>query len=304
MGTPEFAVPTIKKIAENHEVLAVYTQPDKPQGRGKKYKSCPVKIAAQELNILVKQPQNIKDEKIIDELRDLKPDAIIVVAYGQILPLSILKLPYYGCINVHASLLPKYRGAAPIHWAVINGEKETGVSTMLMDEGMDTGDILLQEKIKIDKNNTVGDIHDKLADLGAEIIIKTLAMISNNEIKPIKQDNCLVTYAPKLDENVEKIEWNDEAENIYNKVRGLNPWPGAYTRIHNKRLKVWKTELLNNYSRNNAGKIIDVIPDKGIVIGTGKGELVITELQLQGKKRMNAPSFLRGYQINKYDKLG
>ncbi len=306
MGTPDFAVPSLNKLAEKHDILAVYTQPDKPQGRGKKFKSCPVKIAAQKLNIRVKQPENIKDEEIIDELRDLKPDVIIVVAYGQILPLSILNLPYYGCINIHASLLPKYRGAAPIHWAVINGEKETGVTTMLMDEGMDTGDILLQESIKIFKDNNVGDVHDKLADLGSEIIIKTLNMISQGQIKPIKQSDKHALYAPKIDNNIEQINWIDTAEEINNKVRGLNPWPAAYTKIHDKRLKVWKTEVYKNTNTNTnkPGEVIDIIPDRGIIIGTGKGEIIITELQLQGKKKMDASSFLRGYQVEKSVVLG
>jgi len=304
MGTPDFAVPTLQKLAEKHEVIASYTQPDRPKGRGKQLQPPPVKTMSEKLGIPVYQPRSIKEEDVLEQLQSMSPEAIIVVAYGQILPEEILHLPPYGCINVHASLLPKYRGAAPIHWAVINGEKETGVTTMLMDKGLDTGDILLQKKINISIEDTVGTVHDKLASLGAELLIETLEGLQNGIVKPKKQDDNFATYVSMLDRQVEKIDWNSSAEKIFNKVRGLNPWPGAYTTLHGKRLKVWKTEISEKDSVFHPGKILDIIPDKGIEVGTKKGKIIITELQPPGKKRMSASAFLRGYNVEKGDILG
>lgn len=304
MGTPDFAVPSLQMLAENHEVIASFTQPDRPKGRGKKLQPPPVKTVSQDLGIPVYQPSSLKEKDVLEQIQSMSPQAIIVVAYGHILPEKILQLPPSGCINVHASLLPKYRGAAPIHWAVINGEQETGISTMVMDKGLDTGDILLQKKIRISMEDTAGKIHDSLALLGAQAIIETLEKLQAGKITPRKQDEQSATYAKMIDKEVEKIDWSSPAENVFNQVRGLNPWPGAYTTLKGERLKVWKTETIEKYTISVPGKILDLLPGKGIIVGTPKGTLIITELQPPGRKKMSAGAFLTGYNLEKGDILG
>lgn len=294
MGTPDFAVPSLRALAEaDYELVAVVTQPDRPKGRGKKNTSPPVKEAAVSLKIPILQPAKIKDPDFICTLRDLSPDVIVVVAYGRILPKDILTLPEYGCINVHASLLPKYRGAAPIHWAVINGEVLTGITTMFMDEGLDTGDMILREAVPIHVDDNVGVLHDRLAVLGAELLIKTLGLLRCGCAARLPQTG-ESSYAPMLKAEDELILWDKPAGDIYNQIRGMDPWPGARTTLHGKVLKIWRAQLLEgNGSALIPGQIISAGSD-GIIIQAGKGWLKINELQLQGAKRLCSADFLRG----------
>jgi len=294
MGTPDFAVPSLKALVEDgHDVRAVVTQPDRPKGRGKKYTPPPVKEAAQALSLPVIQPVQIKDPDFIGLLRSYAPEVIVVVAYGRILPPAVLSLPEYGCINVHASLLPKYRGAAPIHRAVINGEKETGITTMFMDEGLDTGDMILKEKVPIHEEDTAGDVHDRLAEVGARLLIETLDMIRQGRAPRVPQKG-EASYAPMITGTDELIEWDKPARDIFNLIRGMNPWPGARTYLGNKMLKVWRAQILKDDELlARPGRVMGTVRD-GILVGTGKGLLVITELQMQGAKRMSAADFLRG----------
>lgn len=294
MGTPDFAVPVLEALSDSkHDVVAVVTQPDKRKGRGKEMQYTPVKIAAINHDIDVYQPLKVKDEEFQDILKDINPDVIVVVAFGQILPSSILDMPKYGCINVHASLLPKYRGAAPIQWCLIDGEKKTGVTTMQMDVGLDTGDMLLKEEIIIDEKETGGTLHDKLAACGGELILKTLQMVENGTLKPIKQDDSASNYAKMLDKKLGKIDFTKSAVEIERLIRGLNPWPSAYTQLNGKTLKIWDADVL--YKEDGVpGKIVNITKNQ-IWVATGSGILAINELQIEGKKRMYTEDFLRGY---------
>ena len=294
MGTPDFAVPALRALAKaDYDLVAVVTQPDRPKGRGKKNTSPPVKEAALSLKLPIFQPSKIKDPDFISTLRDLSPDIIIVVAYGRILPKDILTLPGYGCINVHASLLPKYRGAAPIHWAVINGEVLTGITTMFMDEGLDTGDMILREAVPINDEDNVGAVHDRLAVLGAELLIKTLDLLKCGHAPRLPQTG-ESSYAPMLKAEDELILWDKPAGDIYNQIRGMNPWPVARTTLYGKVLKIWRAQLVEeNGSAFTSGQIISAGSD-GIIVQAGKGQLKIIELQLQGAKRLCSADFLRG----------
>ena len=304
MGTPDFAVPSLRALAEaDYDLVAVVTQPDRPKGRGKKNTSPPVKEAAVSLKIPIFQPAKIRDPDFICALRDLSPDVIVVVAYGRILPKDILTLPEYGCINVHASLLPKYRGAAPIHWAVINGEKLTGITTMFMDEGLDTGDMILRETVPIHDDDNVGALHDHLAVLGAELLIKTLGLLRCGCAARLPQAG-ESTYAPMLKAEDELILWEMPAGDIHNQIRGMDPWPGARTTLHGKVLKIWRAVLLEgNGSAFTPGQIISAGSD-GIIVQAGKGRLKISELQLQGAKRLYSSEFLRGTPLARGTVLG
>jgi len=280
MGTPEFAVASLDRIVEKGwEVPGVITQPDRPKGRGKKVQPPSVKVKAIELGIEVFQPTKIKERQIIDNIKDMKPDIIVVVAYGQILPEEILNLPSLGCINVHASLLPGYRGAAPINWAVINGEKYSGITTMYMDKGLDTGDMIYQERVEIGEQETAGGLHDKLAVLGADVLAKTLRAIENGEAPRIPQDHSKATYAPQLERRVGKVEWNKDVLSIFNLIRGTNPWPGGYTCYGTKKMKLWKTRVADINSNGIPGTIVEV-GRKGLRVQTGKGSLLIEEMQI------------------------
>lgn len=304
MGTPDFAVPVLESLCDaGHEVAAVVTQPDKPRGRGKEMQYTPVKQSALKRNIDVLQPVKVKDSEFIKKLREIKTDVIVVVAFGQILPSEILHMPKYGCINVHASLLPKYRGAAPIQWVIIDGEKETGITTMQMDEGLDTGDMMLKTVVPIDEKETGGSLHDKLSKAGGSLIVETLKKVEAGNIELIKQDDSKSNYAKMLDKKLGKIDFTKTAAEIERLVRGLNPWPSAYTSLHGKTLKIWDADVLDENTDAIPGEITDVSKDK-ISVCTGKGTLIINELQLEGKKRMNTESFLRGYNVEKGEKLG
>lgn len=299
MGTPDFAVPCLESIVTaGHKVVGVFTQPDKPKGRGYALTPPPVKVKAEQYDIPVYQPAKVKDGEAYEILKQLNPDCIVVVAYGKILPEDILKLPPYGCINVHASLLPKYRGAAPIQWSVINGESESGVTTMYMDVGLDTGDMIMKKSCSIDENMTAGQLHDKLSEMGAQLIVETLAAVENGTAKREKQDDSLSCYSPMLDKTLCKIDWTKSNREIHNKVRGLNPWPVAASSLNGKRVKIFSTKLSSD--SGTPGEVISLSP---LTVACGQGSVVLLELQLEGKKRMDAAAFLNGHSLNVSDKF-
>lgn len=306
MGTPQFAVNTLEMLAKRgHDIVGVVTQPDRPQGRGKKLIPSPIKAKALELGLTIYQPEKVKDPQFIEVLNELQPEVIVVVAYGQILPRQILDLPPWGCINIHASLLPKYRGAAPIHWAIINGEKETGVTTMLMDTGLDTGPMLLKDSLIIDETMTTGALHDQLAVMGANLLVQTLDKLVKGQIVPKPQNNEESSYAPLLTKEHEKINWQLNKLEIHNLVRGMNPWPGAYTLFNGNRLKIWETSL-KKYSGQNIGETGEILEytEDGFWIQTGDEPILITKVQPAGKKLMTAVSFGHGYGIYSGQCLG
>ena len=294
MGTPDFAVPCLARLVEISDVVAVVTQPDRPKGRGQKLLPPPVKVFAQEHGIAVYQPVRVKATDFVDVLRGLAPDLIVVVAFGQILSKEILSLPPLGCINVHASLLPRYRGAAPMQWAIVRGEKETGVTTMFMDEGLDTGDMLLREKLPITQGMTAAELHDEMMRLGADVLEKTLFSLSEGTLKRTPQDDALSTYAPLLDKEVGRIDWKKSAQEIHDLVRGLNSWPGAYTMLEGQKFKIWRTRLAEGTAE--PGEIVSVTK-QGLLVGTGEGMLEILEVQAPSKKKMAAGDYVRGHGL-------
>ena len=294
MGTPDFSVPALEKIASEHEVVAVVTQKDKPKGRGQEVSYTPVKESALKLNIPVLQPDKVKEDSFVEELRALNPDVIVVIAFGQILSKEILDMPKYGCVNVHASLLPKYRGAAPIQWAVIDGEEKSGVCTMKMDEGLDTGDIIDKEEITLDPKETGGSLFDKLAALGGELILKTLQNLEFDNAQFIKQDDSKSTYAKKMTKDLGHIDFTKDAVSIERLIRGLNPWPSAFTYLDGKVMKIWDADVVD--AGGEPGTVISEDKDS-FVIATGDKALKVNELQLEGKKRMKASDFLNGRSI-------
>lgn len=310
MGTPDFAVGTLETlIGSEHNVIGVVTQPDKPKGRGGKMMFTPVKEAALKAGIDVYQPQKVRDKEFIEVLKSLNPDVIIVVAFGQILPEEILELPKYGCINVHASLLPRLRGAAPIQWSVIDGDKESGVTIMQMDEGLDTGDILLVKKYELDEKETGGSLFDKLASFGGPMILEVLKQAQEGKLNPVKQDDSKHTYAKMLSKATGDIDFEKSAVEIERLIRGLNPWPSAFTHIHGKMLKIWEADVLGGDAAEKYD-IIDAEPghiayvDKTkMLISTGDGYLDVLSVQLEGKKRMDTAAFLRGYKVEKGEAL-
>lgn len=302
MGTPDFAIPCLKSLIKSeHNVCGVFTQPDKPKGRGHKVSSPPIKELAVQNEIEVFQPKSLKDDETFSIIKKLNPEIIIVVAYGKILPKNIIDYPKYGCINVHASLLPKYRGAAPIQWCVINGEKRTGVTTMYMDVGLDTGDMLLKSETVISDNETSGELHDKLSLIGAELLIETLEKIKNNTIERKKQNDAESSYSPMISKSLCNIDWNKKADEVHNLIRGLNPWPTASTLLNGKVLKIHKTKV-SDVKGTDPGRVVSISPL--IVSCADNTAIEVLEVQMEGKKKMCADEFLRGHKININEMLG
>lgn len=296
MGTPDFAVPSLKELINRYSVTAVFTQPDKPKGRGKKLAFSQVKEVAVENNIPVYQPIKLKDDdKMVKILKDMKPDFIIVVAFGQILTKEILDIPRYGCINLHGSILPMYRGAAPINWAIIKGEKVSGNTTMLMDEGLDTGDMLLKDEVEITENMTAGELYDILKSRGCSLLIETIEKMSNNKLVPEKQ-NGETFYAKMLNKELAKINWKDTAINIHNLIRGLNPWPIAYTNYKGEKMKVYETRVLDDKIYSEVGKILNVSKE-GMKVSTLKGTLLIKKIQFANGKPLTIEQYINGHII-------
>lgn len=315
MGTPDFSVPALKALVEvGHQVIAVVTQPDKPKGRGKEVQMTPVKIQAMEYGIPVYQPAKVREASFVEVLKGLEADVYVVIAFGQILPKAVLELPKYGCINIHASLLPKYRGAAPIQWCVIDGERETGITTMMMDVGLDTGDMLEKTVIPIEEKETGGSLHDKLSLAGGALILSTLKKLEEGTLVRTPQTDEGTCYAKMLTKSLGDIDWNQSAVSIERLIRGLNPWPSAYTLWNGKTIKIWSADVTT--SREAAAFLSEsgvpsetgitpgtvVCSDKhSLVVCTGDGLLSVRELQMEGKKRMDTPAFLRGYPIPEGD---
>ena len=311
MGTPDFSVGTLEALAAaGHEIVGVVTQPDKQKGRGKQVQPTPVKEAANRLGLPVYQPAKVRDPEFVETLRTLQPDVIVVVAFGQLIPASVLELPKYGCNNVHASLLPAYRGAAPIQWAVINGEKESGVTIMQMDAGLDTGDMLAKTVVPLDPEETGGSLFDKLSHAGAELLTETLEKLVQGTLVPEKQpEESPTEYARMIKKEDGRIDWTRPAAEIERLIRGMNPWPSAYTKLDGKTVKIWKAKVIamiggglfealpGQDPKKHAGEIW-AADETGIHVRAGDGVLVIQELQLEGKKRMAVQDFLRGHKIS------
>ena len=299
MGTPDFAVPCLKRLVEISDVVGVATQPDKKRGRGQKLTPSPVKEFAQECGLSVYQPERIRNEEFISQLGVISPDLIIVVAFGQILPPRILELPSLGCINVHASLLPRYRGAAPMQRCIMAGETRTGVTTMFMDAGLDTGDILLQEEIKIGIDMTFEVLHDTLREIGANLLEKTIDALTTGTLIRTKQDDSLSSYAAILTKETGRLDWKKSAVELHNLVRALDSWPGAYTVWDGQTFKIWRTRVIPEEYHGTPGEVVKQ-SKQGLAVATGNGMLEILELQAPGKKRMLAPDYLRGHTISEH----
>ena len=305
MGTPDFSVGTLEAIlAAGHQVAAVVTQPDKPKGRGKALQATPVKEAALAHGLTVYQPRKVREDSFLEELKKINPDVIVVVAFGQIIPRTILELPKFGCINVHASLLPKSRGAAPIQWAVIDGEEVSGVTIMRMDAGLDTGDMLSKVEVPLAEDETGGSLFDKLSEAGARQLVQTLDRLEDGTVQPEKQPEESPTgYARMITKADGLIDWMKDAKSIERLIRGLNPWPSAFTRLEGKNLKIWKAAVQEQDSGLAPGTVISA-GREGLSVQTGQGRLNILELQLEGKKRMEADAFLRGCTLETGAVLG
>lgn len=297
MGTPEFSVPCLERlVSDGEEVVGVFTQPDKPKGRGYEMAFSPVKECAIKHNIPVFQPKSMKTGEALEILKQLNPDLSIVVAYGKILPADILYAPKYNSINIHASLLPRYRGSAPIQWCVINGEKESGVTSMLMDEGIDTGDMLIKDSVEITENMTAGELHDKLSELGAEVLSKTVKALKNGELKPVKQNDDESCYAPMLTKELCPVDFTKSAQEVHNSIRGLSPWPVATAVLDGKKVKIHASVLSQFTAQAQAGEIVRA--DGALTVVCGDGKCVdITEIQLEGKKKMSVKDFLLGHKV-------
>lgn len=303
MGTPDFSVPTLQCLIESkHEIVAVVTQPDKPRGRGKEIQMTPVKELALLHQLPVYQPQRARNPEFVARMRALRPDVIVVIAFGQILSAELLSVPVYGCINIHASLLPKYRGASPIQWAVINGDRESGITTMMMEEGMDTGDILETVKVTLDEKETGGSLFERLSVLGGSLILSTLKRLEEGTLTRTPQIHEQATYVKKISKTFGDIDWSLPAPVIERLIRGLNPWPSAYTRWGGKLLKIWEADVLSDDLPGPAGEILKAAENE-LWVQTGKGILNIKNLQLEGKKRMDTAAFLRGNPMKAGDRL-
>ncbi len=304
MGTPDFAVPTLKKLCEaGHEVAAVFCQPDKPKGRGYKVTPPPVKFFALDKDIPVYQPNSLKKdaEEYIKILEDIAPDCIVVAAYGKILPKEVLDLPKYGCVNVHGSLLPKYRGAGPIQWAVLNDEKVTGITTMLMGEGLDTGDMLLKKETEIGENETAAELFDRLADIGAELAAETLEKLEKGEVTPVPQNESEASYAPMITKDLCKIDFNNNVRKIHKQICGLSDYPCAVTTINGKRIKIYHSEIVDGRSDKPNGTVVNV---KDLTVACSDGLIRLAEVQAEGSKRMKTADYLRGNPVAENTVLG
>ncbi len=298
MGTPDFAVDCLEALVNSeHEVAAVFSQPDKPRGRKQVLTPPDVKVCAEKYNIPVYQPRTLKDGSSTALLKEIAPDLIVVVAYGKLIPQEVLDIPRYGCINVHASLLPKLRGAAPIQWAIINGEKETGVTTMQLDAGLDTGDILLVKRTAIDENETSGELFDRLKVMGAQLLMETIDAILSGALTPVKQVESQSTYASMLDKAISSVDWSKPAQVVHNHIRGLEPWPVAVTQINDKPVKLFGSRM-GKFCGMSAGEVVNSQTELEVCCGDGNS-VIITKLQAQGKNRLAAAEFLRGFKIEK-----
>ena len=300
LGTPAFAVPTLERVAASgREVLAVVTQPDRPRGRGQKPAPPPVKEAALRLGLPVYQPERVRRPEAVEYLRALAPDAMVVVGYGQIIPQSVIDIAPLGIVNVHGSLLPRYRGAGPVQWALVNGETRTGVTTMRIDAGLDTGDMLLKAETAIGPEETAVELAGRLAELGAELLVKTLDGLERGAIVPVKQDGALATYAPLLKKEDGRIDWALPAAAIHNRIRGLQPWPGAHTSFRGQALHVWRARVTEM-----AGRPGDIVSLKPLTVACGQGALELAEIQLEGRRRMPAADFVNGHRPALNETLG
>lgn len=299
MGTPDFAVPALKRLAAEHAVVAVFTQPDKPKGRKMILTPPDVKVCALELGIPVYQPNTFKDGSALEIINQYAPDVIVVAAYGKILPKTVLKAPKYGCVNIHGSLLPRYRGAAPIQQAVLNGDKVTGITTMLMDEGLDTGDILMTVQTEIGENETSGELFDRLAVMGGDLILKTLEALENGTSTPKKQDESAACHTTKIDKTYCPIDFSKTAAEVHNQIRGLNPWPVATTKLDGRNIKIYSSRICEK-----SGKPGTILSVKPLVVACGDKSVEILELQPEGKKRMTSQAFVLGHKLSVGDIIG
>ena len=299
MGTPDFAVPCLKTIIDmGHEVAAVVTQPDRAKGRGNKVIAPPVKILALEHGIKVYQPEKVKAPEVVEQLKEIAPDIIIAVAFGQLLSKQILELPAYGCINVHASLLPQYRGSAPINWCIINGEKTTGVTTMYMDQGLDTGDMILKKEIGIPEDWTAEQLYYSLSELGAQLLCDTLKLIEENKAPRTPQNKEEASYYPMLTKSLGKIDWNKDSSEIINLIRGTYPWPGCYSTYNGKVFKIFKARAFEKACGDKEPGTVVEVTKTGMVIACGKGCIEVIELQFENEKRMSVEAYLRGHNMD------
>ena len=304
MGTPEFAVPSLENINRNHEILSVYTKVDKPNARGKKINYSPVKEYALANNLKIYQPENFKDVEIIEEIRKQKPDLIVVVAYGKILPKEVIDIPKYGIINLHSSLLPRYRGAAPINAAIINGDEKSGVSIMYVEEKLDAGAVILQSETTILDEDSFLTLHDRLKIMGADLLLEAINLIEKKEVKAVKQDENLVTFVKPFKKEDCKINWEKASREIFNFVRGMNPLPTAFTTLNGSVMKIYSTEILDKvYDNNCCGEVVDYIKGKGVVIKTLDGSLIITSAKPENKKQMSGTDLINGKILKKGEQL-
>jgi methionyl-tRNA formyltransferase len=304
MGTPRFAIPSLEKlVGSKHQVIGVVTGPDKPKGRGRKLAESPVKEYSKGHNLSVLTPANLKDEEFVQKLKELRPDLMLVVAF-RILPEAVFTIPPRGTVNLHASLLPRYRGAAPINWAIMNGESKTGLTTFLIKKKVDTGDMIMQREVNIGPEETFGELHDRMADLGAEILLETVELIDKGGVKSIKQDDSLASAAPKITPEHRHIDWSGSAKDIKNQIRGLSPYPAAFTHFRGKMLKIFKARVIGDESSSeDFGRVVESDEKDSFWIKTGRGVLSLLELQPEGKRRMNVSEFVRGYRVEAKERL-
>ena len=304
MGTPEFAIPSLETVYKNTDLKLIFTKEDKRNARGNKIIFSPVKQFGIDNNIEIIQPKKLKEAEITEKIREINPDLIVVVAYGKIIPKEIIDIPKYGIINVHSSLLPKYRGASPIHSAILNGDKETGVSIMYIEEELDAGDVILKEYCEITEDDTLGTLHDKLKELGATGLEKTLKLIEGGNVKAEKQDDTKATFVKPISKEQAKIDWTDTKENVYNKIRGLNPFPGAYTfNEKNENIKVYKGEKTDKLYDGEFGEIVEIINKKGPVVKVQNGGIILTEVKFEGKKIQKGTDVINGRKLLQGEKL-